>query len=294
MKILHCFCLCTLLSISYCFSEDSVTNFLHIDKMPAEGLLLDKGWKFHAGDDSSWANPEFNDKDWEPINPALDIMHIPQFQNKSFGWFRLKLEVAESLMDKPLGITLSQVGTSEIYLNGRLLYSFGVASPASMQNQPHFLLNRPFIIKLDSKRFQVISVRYFFNKNNFFIKYGRQNPCLRIVLNLAGISFSVFEKETFVQVTRDLSSLALWALLSIISISLYSSNRIQKAYLYLGLYSSLLFIASILNFIGMQLKLSNWVYLFIFISCAITCLSSIFSLNAIYLQFGYNNSSVNF
>ena len=76
--------------------------------------MLDKGWKFHAGDDSAWANPNYNDKDWETINPAVDVKHIPQFQKISFGWFRMKLFIDSNQFNEPLAIILSQVGASEI------------------------------------------------------------------------------------------------------------------------------------------------------------------------------------
>lgn len=80
----------------FCFPQDTV---VHIAKIPSDGIVLDKGWKFHAGDDSSWANPAFDDRNWESINTDLDIKHIAQFQKISIGWLRLKLEGDSSLMD---------------------------------------------------------------------------------------------------------------------------------------------------------------------------------------------------
>jgi hypothetical protein len=45
MKILHWLFLFTFLSVSYCFSQDSATTVVHIDKIPTEGILLKRGWK---------------------------------------------------------------------------------------------------------------------------------------------------------------------------------------------------------------------------------------------------------
>jgi two-component system NtrC family sensor kinase len=29
--------------------------------LPAQGLLLRQGWRYHAGDDPAWARPNFDD-----------------------------------------------------------------------------------------------------------------------------------------------------------------------------------------------------------------------------------------
>lgn len=58
-----------------------------IDSLPPQGILLDKGWKWHAGDHPDWAKPNFDDSAWESIDPTKDIMDLPQLdkQNGSIG-----------------------------------------------------------------------------------------------------------------------------------------------------------------------------------------------------------------
>ena len=64
----------------------------HLDSLPTAGVLLDKGWTFHAGDNLDFARPEFDDKSWEPLNPALDIFELPQVpKTGKIGWLRLHL-----------------------------------------------------------------------------------------------------------------------------------------------------------------------------------------------------------
>ncbi len=46
-------------AISSCFSQGTVVR---INRIPPERILLDKGWKFHAGDDSAWAKSEYDEK----------------------------------------------------------------------------------------------------------------------------------------------------------------------------------------------------------------------------------------
>ena len=49
-----------------------------IDSVPTSnvlltGVLLDKNWKFHVGDNPDFAKPEFDDSAWENIDPTKDI-----------------------------------------------------------------------------------------------------------------------------------------------------------------------------------------------------------------------------
>ena len=121
MKISPWLSLFTCLTVSYCFSQDSATAVVHINKIPPEGILLDKGWKFHEGDDSAWAKPDFNDHQWQGINPIVNIYHLSKLRNANIGWFRLWLKIDTSLTDQAFYFSITQVGATEIYLNGHLL-----------------------------------------------------------------------------------------------------------------------------------------------------------------------------
>jgi len=36
----------------------------------AQNVSLVRGWKFMPGDSTQWSNPEYNDKNWQPISTA--------------------------------------------------------------------------------------------------------------------------------------------------------------------------------------------------------------------------------
>jgi len=83
MKILYWLFVFTFLSVSYCFSQDSATTVFHINKIPAKGILLNKGWKFQPGDNPEWAKPDYNDRVWQSINPTLVFTILSQkYQNQ--------------------------------------------------------------------------------------------------------------------------------------------------------------------------------------------------------------------
>ncbi len=67
--------------------------------------LNEAGWKYHAGDDANWANPNFDDAGWETLkNSAMTKDSLPQTGWNGSGWFRLHLNVAPELADVPLNL----------------------------------------------------------------------------------------------------------------------------------------------------------------------------------------------
>ncbi|MEJ7700685.1 MAG: hypothetical protein WKF71_13710 [Pyrinomonadaceae bacterium] len=36
-----------------------------------EGGLYDAGWRYKSGDDTAWAAPDFDDRNWEKLNNSL-------------------------------------------------------------------------------------------------------------------------------------------------------------------------------------------------------------------------------
>jgi two-component system, NtrC family, sensor kinase len=95
-----------------------------IDSLPKNGILLQYGWKYKNGDNVEWARSDFDDTSWKTIDPTKDISKLPEVFNSNIKWLRLNFVVSKQL-PKPLGISVSQAGASEIYLNGRLIHQFG-------------------------------------------------------------------------------------------------------------------------------------------------------------------------
>jgi hypothetical protein len=121
MKILNTLFLFLFLVPGRCFSQEKSFGVFYVNTLPAQGVLIDKHWKFHVGDYPEWARYEFDDSKWEDINPTLDLHYLPQIRKASIGWLRIKLHVDTSLLNKPLAFQVYQSLASEIYwLNGHL------------------------------------------------------------------------------------------------------------------------------------------------------------------------------
>ncbi|GAA4457074.1 hypothetical protein GCM10023189_27240 [Nibrella saemangeumensis] len=111
-------------------SVGQAQTVLRIDSLPPQGLLLDKGWLWHEGDNPDWANPTFDDSQWERIDPAKDIMELPQVRKAGIGWLRLHLQTDSSLvLPEALILLVRQMAASELYINGRFSKRFGTVSP---------------------------------------------------------------------------------------------------------------------------------------------------------------------
>ncbi len=139
------------------------TYVFPIDSVPSSGIELKDFWKFHAGDDSLWANYNFDDSSWDTINTEnLDSTNF-----KGIGWFRLHLIFDSSLISQPLSIGILQASASEIYVNGKKLITFGkVNSDASKEerNYPNLL---PVALNIIPDKEYVLAIRYSNHKVGF-------------------------------------------------------------------------------------------------------------------------------
>ena len=159
MKIFYFLVLFVFASASKSFSQDGSNNATHLTKLPPEGVLLDKDWKFLSGDNPAYANPAYDDGGWETINPTLDIYDLPQILKSGIVWFRLRLLIDTSL-DKQVTLIIQQSGASEIYLDGQLIHRFGVISSNPADVQAYDPLWKPVSFPIKKNAIQVLAVRF--------------------------------------------------------------------------------------------------------------------------------------
>ena len=96
-----------------------------IDSLPAQGILLDKGWTWHPGDNPNWAKTDFDDSKWEGIDPTTDINNLPQIRKAGMGWFRIHIMLDSALANNILSMAINQGVASEFYQNGKLIGRLG-------------------------------------------------------------------------------------------------------------------------------------------------------------------------
>lgn len=97
----------------------------HAQALPPSGSKVEKiedPGRFHAGDDFEWADPDFDDSDWEPAvlrKPWRDWSVAGAHEPR--GWYRVRAKVRS---DRPIGLANGWVrGAAHVYVDGQLLVS---------------------------------------------------------------------------------------------------------------------------------------------------------------------------
>ena len=137
----------------------------HLDTLPAAiqgaGSMIKGNWKYHKGDDIKWANPLLNDSEWQNTPSNFSLAKLPANSFEGIGWFRITIVADTSLVNKTMGLLLSQPGASEIYLDGKLLYSFGKIDTKNPANEERYDPGSlPVDIRFENVRKHVLAVRY--------------------------------------------------------------------------------------------------------------------------------------
>ncbi len=215
------------------FSQDTDVRIFHLDSLQAQGILLNKGWKFHSGDNPEWAKPNFDDSKWEDIDPTFELYYLPQIRKESIGWFRIELNVDSSLLNIPLAFQINQSIASEIYLNGRLVQRYGTVSSIRQEVKSLQPLNEPVGLQFKEPR-QVLAVRFSVQENL---------PYLKIAIPYSVFQFRINDVRGAGRVGRignkfpvlNAIYTGLFIVLTIIHLGLFLTYKKQKANLFFSI-----------------------------------------------------------
>ena len=97
------------------------TAVVRINRLPAAGLLLAKGWRYHLGDDPIWARPDFDASAWDTLDLHRLPRAMPRATQAGVCWLRRRFRLVDSLRQRTLVLQVYRLGTADVYLNGRLL-----------------------------------------------------------------------------------------------------------------------------------------------------------------------------
>jgi serine phosphatase RsbU (regulator of sigma subunit) len=135
-------------------------------------IFIPDVWKYHAGDNMLWSDPWYDDFLWDEVSTLLGPGDLPFVDWKGYGWFRLTLDVDESLVSVPLAFEiLAQSGAAEVYLNGDLLYSLGRFSTDATTEISHHE-RKPLPLIFTRPGIHVLAVRYSNHKAQVFTDVG--------------------------------------------------------------------------------------------------------------------------
>ncbi|WP_233168917.1 sensor histidine kinase [Hymenobacter sp. BT523] len=137
------------------------TAVLRIDRLAATGgFLLQKGWRYHAGDDPAWARSDFDDRAWDTLNPTRPRRAQPRAVQTGISWLRLRLRLGDSLRGHDLLVNFGELGAIEVYLNGQLVQRQGIINAEPARVVPRGRFPQPGQVPAGGPAEQVLAVRY--------------------------------------------------------------------------------------------------------------------------------------
>lgn len=212
-------------------------SIISIDSIPLKGLVLEKNWRWSAGDSPEWANPEFDDSAWAEVNPTQDLANIPNLTAKGIGWFRATLEFSPVVAQQLSTLQISQSVASEIYINGLLARKIGVVSTNPEQVKAvnlfnHYNIGLPYSV---SYPYVQISIRVAYEQNPFYNRVGfNQSHCFKATV-VATEHASTISRAIRQQTYYGWFQVGVFFILTFLHLSFFSLYRTQRANLYFSL-----------------------------------------------------------
>ncbi len=88
-------------------------------------------WKFSIGDNVKWADPEFNDTDWDQIYVPSDWEQNGYEDYNGFAWYRKTFQTYSLPEESPVILDLGIIDdVDEVYINGKFIGKTGNFPPA--------------------------------------------------------------------------------------------------------------------------------------------------------------------
>jgi hypothetical protein len=244
--LLTCFLFFAFVQVQAQRMADSVV-YLH--SLPADGIVLDKGWKFISGDNPAYANPGYDDGAWETINPTLDIYEFPQIPTSGIVWFRLHL-LTDTSLDRQLALIIQQSGASEIYLDGQLIHRFGVLSSNPANVKAYDPLWRPVSFPIKKDTIQVLAVRFARQPNiRYTTIFATTNQALWMQIKDVESAVSFYHQQASHFKWLHVVIIGVCFLFCVLHFAFYLFYPSQKANLYFAMFALFLVTAIVLQHI---------------------------------------------
>ncbi len=205
---------------------------LRSGQLPAEGLWFSQGWKYMPGDQPEWADPGWDDNNWEKIDPTLDIHDLPVLWQHEIVWLRLHFSLDSLLLNEPLALVIQQTGASEIYLNGTLIGQYGQFSSHGSRVRAASPPFGEFLHLLtDASQHQVLAVRFALQKNIHYVTFlSRINSAVSFrVMEMKSVPLFIRNDHLFFWDTLKTGILLILALLHL-GLYYYTPKRIANLY----------------------------------------------------------------
>lgn len=272
------FVIICLVGFSNCLlAQDTLFEFpdSDIESISAEMMTGDNNiiyiqdqWKFMPGDSLHWAEPAYDDSQWDLTSTNLTNADLSFIEWDGLGWFRKKFKVAPELRGKPVALLIDRhFGASEIYLNGNKIHELGTFSTDPAQVYTYSRSN-PLVIVFPDIEEHVVAVRFInpdIDETDSQIGYNGFRFLLADWETHQGSHFHFIAQWT----SQNMFYIGVLLAFAIIHFLLFAFYPAEKRNLYFSLFVGLL---AVLAYLFYRIEMSNStfdaIYIIRFISIA--------------------------
>jgi len=261
---------------------------LRIDRLPATGLLLNKGWRYHAGDDPAWARPGFDDSAWDTLNPTRPQRQLSARLGTGINWLRLRFELGDSLRQRALLLLTNTSGAWELYLDGQLLGRDGILHPDPARVQVNPNTTEPLELPGAGRAAHVLAVRFAPWQYPLLQKRINETPLFSTSLQ-SGMQLRKATAERAAVRTIFIVVGGVAGLLMLLHLAFFYYNPARRANLYFAFYTGALSLGALLIYFELALHFSSLVEALAFglVWYLLLWLSSLWAARALYALFGF-------
>ena len=259
-----------------------------VNRLPEKGLLLKKGWRYHAGDDPAWARPDFDDSAWDTLNPTRPRRELLAALGAGISWLRLRVRLGDSLRQRALLLNTNGSGAWEIYLDGQLLGRDGTLHPDPAQVQVNASTTEPLELPATGRAAHVLAVRFAAWRSPLLQKNIDASPQFSARL----LSATQLRKDTAEQAEIRPIFLVVGSvvgLLLLLHLAFFYYNPARRANLYFACYTGTLSLAALNLYFSPSLHFSSPIGAAIFALLVHLTLivSGLWAARALYSLFGF-------
>ena len=210
-------------------------------------------WKFHVGDDPHWADPSFDDSQWETVDlsptpqTTLRAVPIPGFVSgwtarghagySGYAWYRMIVRISGA--DGPLALLAPRHFDSafQLFVNGHLAGSFGKFNGST----PELYYDNPAMFSLPSSEYQpgpdgatLLAFRFYMSPENLrLLGTGGMHTPPEIGLPAAAAAvFSVEWEKEYRRLASALAASLIYSLFALLIAMMFAFNRTEKILLW--------------------------------------------------------------